>query len=71
MNRRGFFGLLGKLVAVGAAMRVDSALLAPVQAIVNRETMKIVYDIRNGEIYMWRDGRWEKFETVAMYALAS
>lgn len=32
MNRRGFFGLLGKLVAVGAAMAVASAILEPLQA---------------------------------------
>jgi len=29
MNRRGFFGLLGKLAAVGTAMSVHPALLEP------------------------------------------
>lgn len=31
MNRRGFFGLLGKLLAVGAAIGVAPELLSPVQ----------------------------------------
>lgn len=36
MNRRGFFGLLGKLVAVGAAMSVAPAILEPVNRWVSR-----------------------------------
>lgn len=31
MNRRGFFGLLGKLAAVGTAMSVSPAILKPVE----------------------------------------
>jgi len=31
MNRRGFLGLLGKLVAVGAAMGVPAEILKPVE----------------------------------------
>lgn len=34
MNRRGFFGLLGKLLAVGTAMSVSPKLLAPLKAVV-------------------------------------
>lgn len=30
MNRRGFFGLLGKLVSVGVAMGVSPSILEPV-----------------------------------------
>lgn len=32
MNRRGFFGLLGKLIAVGATLGISPEILAPVQA---------------------------------------
>jgi hypothetical protein len=31
VNRRGFLGLLGKLVAVGTAMSVSPAVLAPLK----------------------------------------
>ena len=37
MTRRGFFGLLSKLVTVGTAMSVAPALLAPVKEIVEPE----------------------------------
>jgi hypothetical protein len=37
MNRRGFFGLLGKLLAVGTAMSVAPELLAPVKALTDDE----------------------------------
>jgi hypothetical protein len=32
MNRRGFLGLLGKLVSVGTAISVHPAILAPLKA---------------------------------------
>jgi len=32
MNRRGFLGLLGKLVSVGTAISIHPAILAPIQA---------------------------------------
>ena len=37
MNRRGFFGLLAKLVTVGTAMSVAPALLAPIKEVVEPE----------------------------------
>lgn len=37
MNRRGFFGLLSKLVTVGAAMSVAPELLAPIKEIAEPE----------------------------------
>jgi hypothetical protein len=37
MNRRGFFGLLAKLVTVGTAMSVAPALLAPLKEIAEPE----------------------------------
>lgn len=33
MNRRGFFGLLGKLAQVGMAMGIAPELLAPIQEV--------------------------------------
>ena len=35
MNRRGFFGLVGKLLAVGAAMGVAPSLLEPIEGAVD------------------------------------
>jgi hypothetical protein len=36
MNRRGFFSLVGKLVAVGAALKIHPRILAPVRNIFGR-----------------------------------
>ena len=58
MNRRGFFGLLGKLVAVGVAMNVAPELLEPVKAVVRKECL--YYDFTNNAIYRWDGVAWAK-----------
>lgn len=42
MNRRGFLGMLGKLVAVGAAMGVSPALIAPAEKKISEWTYEWV-----------------------------
>ena len=41
MNRRGFFSLVGKLLAVGTAIGVDPRLLRPVKAALAEDTIYI------------------------------
>ena len=60
MNRRSFFGILGKLCAVGTAMSVSPALLEPIQKVVQQNTM-CYYDQMNKAFYFWKGGKWVKW----------
>jgi hypothetical protein len=67
MNRRGFLGLLGKLVGVGTAIGVHPALLAPLEAAVSPR--KLTAEEAREEIRKMND--WIKSSGVPVWTLAS
>jgi hypothetical protein len=67
MNRRGFLGLLGNLVTVGAAISVHPAILAPLKAIVPQKKLtdaEVREEIR-------KMNAWVQSQSVQVWMLAS
>ena len=52
MNRRSFFGIVGKLCAVGTAVGVAPALLEPIQSVVQKY-MPMYYDAAAHKLYVY------------------